>query len=430
MTDEHYPTYERPSGWNALLPRREPKSALTTTVTCELAIVGAGYTGLAAARRWASLAGDDRVVVLESSEVGEGSPGRNSGFLIEIMMADDANIAQVSRMHECNRLIGTAIDDFREIVDRENIHCSMIRTGTYRAAAGSRGEHAINKYQSFLQAANLEHVTLNRNQLSERIGTDFYRTGIYSPHCYMVQPAALVRGLADCLPPSVTLYENSPAIRLDKAGTGWKITTPSGSVQAERVILANNAFSRKLVRASRRIAVIYTYAALTERLDEAFLRSMGSDTNWGLLPALRVGSTFRRTEDGRVLVRAFWGYEQEFDNGKIEEVLRQSLKRRFPALGDTKFFAVWSGATGLTINGSPVWGEVKPGLFVSAGCNGGGVVKGTLFGRLLADCANGRPVPEVESLFGQAAWMPADPLRRLGNVLIAAFERHRGAAEL
>jgi len=84
----------------------------------------------------------------------------------------------------------------------------------------------------------------------------------------------------------------------------------------------------------------------------------------------------------------------------------------------------------LTINGSPVWGETKPGLFVSAGCNGGGVVKGTLFGRLLADHANGRPVPDVKSLFGQAAWMPTDPLRRIGNVLIAAFERHRGAAEL
>jgi glycine/D-amino acid oxidase-like deaminating enzyme len=430
MTDEHFPTYERPSGWNALLPKRLAKSALTTSASCELAIVGAGYTGLAAARRWATLAGEDRVIVLESSEVGEGSPGRNSGFLIEIMMANDADTAEVSRMHDCNRLIGSAIDDFREIVDREEIRCSMTRTGTYRAAAGTPGENAIKKYRSFLQAASLEHVTLDRDQLSERIGTDFYRTGIYSPHCYMVQPAALVRGLADCLPPSVTLYENSPAIRLDKAGTGWKITTPGGSVQAERVILANNAFSRKLVRASRRIAVIYTYAALTERLDEEFLRSMGSDTNWGLLPALRVGSTFRRTEDGRVLVRAFWGYEKERDNRKIEEVLRQSLKRRFPALGDTKFFAVWSGATGLTINGSPVWGETKPGLFVSAGCNGGGVVKGTLFGRLLADYASGRPVPEVKSLFGQAAWMPTGLLRRFGNVFVAAFEQYRGAAEL
>ena len=430
MADEYYPTYERPGGWNALLPERLPKSALTTSVSCELAIVGAGYTGLAAARRWATLAGDDRVVVLESSEVGEGSPGRNSGFLIEIMMADDANTAQASRMLECNRLIGSAIDDFREIVEREDIRCSMSRTGTYRAAAGKSGEKAISKYRSFLQTTNLDHVVLNRDELAERIGTDFYRAGIYSPHCYMVQPAALVRGLADCLPPSVTLYENSPAIRLDAAGSGWQIATPNGCVHADRVILANNAFSRKLVRASRRIAVIYTYAALTERLEDDFLQTLGLDTNWGLLPALRVGSTFRRTEDGRILTRAYWGYEKELDNGKIEEILRQSLKRRFPQLGDAKFFAVWSGATGLTINGSPVWGEVKPGLFVSAGCNGGGVVKGTLFGRLLADHAYGNSVPAIESLFGQAAWMPTGPLRWFGNLLIAAFEQYRGAAEL
>lgn len=124
------------------------------------------------------------------------------------------------------------------------------------------------------------------------------------------------------------------------------------------------------------------------------------------------------------------GYEHELDNKKIEEILRQSLKRRFPILADTKFHSVWSGATGLTINGSPVWGEVKPGLFVSAGCNGGGIVKGTLFGRLLADYASGQPVSEVESLFGQAGWMPTEPFRWIGNVLIAAFERYRGAAEL
>ncbi len=151
---------------------------------------------------------------------------------------------------------------------------------------------------------------------------------------------------------------------------------------------------------------------------------------WGLLPALRVGSTFRRTDDGRMLPRAFWGYEKELDNRKIEKVLRDSLERRFPQIRDSKFAGVWSGATGLTINGSPIWGEIEPGLFVSAGCNGGGVVKGTLFGGLIADKAHGKPVPEIQSLFGQAAWMPPDPFRWAGNVLLAAYERYRGAAEL
>ena len=430
MNLDHYPTYETTSGWNSLLPKQTPKSALAASISCEVAIVGAGYTGLAAARHWARLSGDDRVVVLESNEVGEGTPGRNSGFLIEIMMADDASIAQVPRMLECNRLIGNTVNDLREIVEREGIECGLTRTGTYRAAAGPSGQEALTKYQAFLQAANLEHSVLRREELAERIGTDFYQTGIYSPHCHMVQHAALVKGLANSLPPSVTLYENTPAIRLDKSGSGWQITTPDGCVNADRVILANNAYSRKRVRVSRRIAVIYTYAALTERLDDRLLQSLGSDAIWGLLPALRVGSTFRRTDDGRILTRAYWGYEKELDNESITEVLRNSLRRRFPQIGDSKFSAVWSGATGVTSNGSPGWGERRPGLVVSAGCNGGGVVKGTLLGRLLADKAHGNSTPNVKSVFGQAAWMPPDPLRWVGNVLLAAYEQYRGAAEL
>jgi len=430
MTDEYFPTYERPNGWNALLPKRTPKKSLENAITCEVAVVGAGYTGLAAARRWSELATDDRVVLLDSSEVGEGSPGRNSGFLIEIMMADDANVTDVSRMLECNRLIGGAIGDLREIIERENIHCGLARTGTYRAAAGRAGARALRNYGKFLEAAKLDHVLLNQNELAQRIGTDFYKTGIYSPHCHLVQPAAMVRGIADSLPSSVTLYENTPAIGLNKTESGWQITTPHGQVTANQVILANNAFSRNFVRASRRIAVIYTYAALTERLNREQLRSLGSDSTWGLLPAMRVGSTFRRTEDGRMLTRAFWGYEKELDNGKIEDVLRKSLGRRFPNIANAEFAAVWSGATGLTLNGSPVWGEFESGLFVSAGCNGGGVVKGTLFGQLLADLANGVSVPNIDSLFGQAAWMPGGALRWAGNVLVAAYEKSIGSGEL
>jgi len=131
-----------------------------------------------------------------------------------------------------------------------------------------------------------------------------------------------------------------------------------------------------------------------------------------------------------MLTRAFWGYEKELDNGKIENVLRKSLGRRFPNIADAEFAAVWSGATGLTLNGSPVWGEFEPGLCVSAGCNGGGIVKGTLFGQLLADLANGVSVPNIESLFGQAAWMPGGAVRWAGNVLVAAYEKFVGSDEL
>ena len=157
---------------------------------------------------------------------------------------------------------------------------------------------------------------------------------------------------------------------------------------------------------------------------------IGSVTSWGLLPAHRLGSTMRRTPDGRLLVRSCYDYERERDIASVAQSLKDCLTRRFPALGDVAFAHTWGGATGFTLNGGPLWGEIGRGVFVSAGCNGGGVVKGTLFGELLADLACGRDVPDVDALFGRAAWMPPEPLRRAGFAVTSALERRRGQAEI
>jgi glycine/D-amino acid oxidase-like deaminating enzyme len=179
-----------------------------------------------------------------------------------------------------------------------------------------------------------------------------------------------------------------------------------------------------------RIVAMYTYAALTEPVPQSVTDTLGSDMNWGLLPAHRLGSTLRRTVDGRLLIRSLYGYETEADNNPVGERLRVSLRRRFPQLAQVAFESVWSGATGFTLNGAPLWGEYAPGLYVSAGCNGGGVVKGTLFGRLLADRALGRQTPDIPALFGKASWMPPEPIRRLGFNILSAIECHKGRAEV
>ena len=100
------PSYRRPCGWQALLPPRRQMPPLRGTVAADVAVIGAGYTGLAAARTWAELRPCDRVVVLEADAVGDGSPGRNSGFMLEITLADDADPAAVERLNRCNGLIG------------------------------------------------------------------------------------------------------------------------------------------------------------------------------------------------------------------------------------------------------------------------------------------------------------------------------------
>lgn len=421
-------SYQSQSGWNALLPPR-PAPGLEADASCALAVVGAGYTGLAAARRWAELRRDDRVVVLESLTLGEGNPGRNSGFLLEVALAEDADPAAVTRMSECSRLIRETLAEMVALAGSRLAGADLARRGTYRAAASEAGYAALGRYRRFLDTAGLPYALLDREALAARIGSRFYGEGLYSPDCWLAQPAALIRALAETLPENVRVLEGAPVEGLERDAAGWRLECGGRVVRAEQVVLANNAFAGYLAPAASRIVAMYTSAGLTEPLADAELARLGGDECWGLLPAHRLGSTLRRTADGRLLVRALHGYQKETAPGRVASDLAGCLQRRFPDIRIPPFAATWSGATGYTLGGGPLWGPLAEGLWIAAGCNGGGVVKGTLFGRALAERMAGVPHPDIEGLFGRARWLPPEPFRRIGFEAASAWQTRQGAAE-
>jgi glycine/D-amino acid oxidase-like deaminating enzyme len=425
-----YPQYRSSSGWNALLPPRSPKPALAGDERADVVIVGAGFTGLACARRWQALQPDARIVVVDASEVGEGNPGRNSGFLLEIALADDADASSRERMAQCNRLTREAMQSIVADVEASPEPIDLSRAGTYRAAGGEIGMQALEKYEAFLKAADLPYRRLDQAELRAELGTDFYRAGLYSPDCYLAQPAAVIRAIAAQLPESVALYENTPVTVIHCSGTGWRVQARGSELSCQKLVLANNSFARNLGIAKSRLAAVYTYAGITPVLDEALLDELGSNSNWGVLPMHRLGSTLRRTADGRLLIRSLHDYESEGDPAQVERALLDRLGRRFPQLKGQRFEQCWGGAVGFTYNSAPLWGEQAPGLYVSCGCNGGGTVKGTLFGRLLAELANGEAVPDVAQLFGAPTWMPPEPARGIGFRIKAALESRQGSSEL
>ncbi|OWV30227.1 NAD(P)/FAD-dependent oxidoreductase [Halomonas campaniensis] len=428
MPHTTHPSHQRPCGWNAWLTERQPRPALRGHSEANVVIIGAGYTGFAAASAWQQARPDDRIKILEADRIGEGSPGRNSGFMLEIALANDARPEELERMEKLNALSRQTMALLRERVERLGIDCQLERSGTYRAARSGIGQRALRQYEAFLKAAGLSYQTLNANQLAERIGTRYYTQGIYSPDCYLVQPAALIVGLADSLEAGIELHEHSPATQIVPDGKTWRVITPEGEVTAGQVILANNAFSRTLGADPSRLTAIYTYAAITEPLPEPERQRIAA-TTWGLLPAHRLGCTLRTTADGRLMIRSRYSYEREADNARIEAELKASLEARYPELTPVHFDKVWGGTTGLTYNGAPLWGEIQPGLYVSAGCNGGGIVKGTFLGDALARYALGQPVEDIASLFGKASWMPPDPVRRLGFYLTSEMERRKAKHE-
>lgn len=425
-----FPSYRSNSGWNALLPLREAKPALAKNIAVDVLIIGAGWTGISAAKRWHSLSPEADIALIDASEIGEGNPGRNSGFLLQIALAEDANPDQIEKMDLCNRLTADTMTQILAEIESSGQEVDIARTGTYRAAASEVGMKSLRNYRAFLDAAGLSYESLDRAALRSRIGTSFYQQGLYSPDCYLAQPAAAIRALATLLPESVQLFENTPALKLEQRSSGWRVETPNGVIDASKLVLANNAFSKELGIARSRLVAMYTYAGLTPALDKSLLDELGSEDSWGLLPTHRLGSTLRRTRDGRLMARSMYGYEREAPQAQIETELKHRLEKRFPQLPNLQFEHCWSGAVGFTYNGGSVWGEFKPGLFVSAGCNGGGTVKGTLLGKLLVEQAHGIKVPDVPELFGQASWMPPNPIRRLGFHVAAALESRQGKQEL
>lgn len=424
-----FPDYQLKSGWNALLPAREVHPALRGKHVADVVVIGAGFTGLACARRWQQLSPDARVVVIDASEIGEGNPGRNSGFLLDVSLAEDAKPDNMQRMLECNRLTQEAMQSIVIDVKACGHEVDLQRAGTYRAAASDAGVKSLENYKLFLEGAGLPYRQLNQAHLQAELGTRFYKSGLYSPDCYLAQPAAVIRAIHSQLPDSVAVYENTPALKISKTGSNWLVNTPQGELSCSQLVLANNSYAKNLGIARSRLAGVYTYAGLTPRLDDTLLEALGSNSNWGLLPAHRLGSTLRRTADGRLLVRSLHSYEQESAAQKVRQQLQDRMWRRFPQLKGQDFEHVWGGAVGITHNGAPVWGKQSPGLYVSSGCNGGGTVKGTLLGANLAELAHGNTVPDIASLFGSPSWMPPDPLRSIGFHLTSALESWQGRHE-
>lgn len=429
---EMYPSYTTVSGWNATLPPRQVKAAPSSRKKYDFIIIGAGYTGLAAARQLALLKPEVEILVLEGSEVGEGSSGRNSGFLINVphntkMSGHDAEVEDARKQIA---ILNAGKDWLKSLVDEHNIDCDWSDIGKFHGAATLKGERALRELATDLKAWGVQTKLLSKEEMAHRIGSPYYRLGLHSDTNVLVQPAALIRGLADSLPPNVTLAERCPANSLDYHKSEYIVRTLGQSYKANAIILANNGFAKQFGYLKDRLITIYTYAGMTGELEDDRLDALGADDEWGLIPANRLGTTLRLTRDRRFLVRTEYSYEEPEDLFKIKEILLKSFRHRYPQFDDYEFEHVWGGVTALTRNGAVYFGQLGPNLFASVGCNGAGVLKGSIYGKLLAESILGVDSEELRMVISldKPTWLPPEPLRKV--VVGAAISRFRRLAGL
>ncbi|MES0810811.1 FAD-binding oxidoreductase [Roseibium sp. SCPC15] len=419
-------------GWAELLPPRQATSPLEGEHRADWAVVGAGVTGLAAARQLAENRPDQKIVVLDAREIGQGASGRNSGYAVAVSHFGGGFARQkIDEYRRVNRINQAGLTLLRERIETNSIACQWREQGFYHAAADNRSQAECDHFLEYLSALEVAHTPLSSDELADRLGTIAYKGGVHVHQGALVQPAALVRGLADTLPANVQLHENSPVLNIDRS-TPLRLMTSGGALSADNVLLATNFEAPKLGFLARRLSASTLTGSFTRILSEEERASLGSLADWGVLSLHGGGATVRLTVDGRISLRN----TAEYNGGKLldaaqlkqrQAVHRESFERRFPQLAHVPFEFAWSGVEGISRNSTNFFSKAAKNIFIAGGYNGSGVSRGTAFGHALADYACGDDTDLIRDCLASApaTWIPPRPLVDIG-AYFTVKKRFRG----
>jgi len=408
-------------GWAELLPPRQPCDALGTGKRVAWTVIGAGLTGLACARRLALLHPDQEILLLDARYVGQGASGRNSGFAVATSQFNGGfDPCQLENYRRVNRINRAGLDLLDAQVAASSIDCQWRREGFIHTAIDQTALREYDFFRCYLEALEVDHELLGAGELQARLGSGLYQAGIAIGDGALVQPAALVRGLADSLPDNVQLHERSPVLEIID-GTPLTLRLAAAQVICDRLVVATNYEAPSLGLLQRYVIGSTLAGSFTRVLTESERASLGSLQEWGAISLHSGGATVRLTNDGRMQIRNTAEYHGGRLLDDVELAARQATHRagfekRFPQLAQVPFEFAWSGVEGITRNGTNFFGQQRDNVFFAGGYNGSGVTRGTAFGTAIADYASGESTQTVSDCLASApaAWIPPRPLLDIG----------------
>jgi glycine/D-amino acid oxidase-like deaminating enzyme len=428
-------------GWIAQVQSAPARDRLSGAQKADWLIIGAGITGLSAAHALAQLHPQARIVVVDRQRAAQGASARNSGFVVAHEHPGNEELlgsAGFTEFEVDTTISRAASAEVREMIARHGIECDFEDSGYFFAVSDPRKLTHVEEKLKTLRVLGAAAQFLEGEQLVQKLGTRHYRAAIWcGKGNALLQPAKYVKGLLDALPQSVTVYENTDITGLERLGTGrLRANGVEGSIEAKQVLVCLNAFvPRAGIQDSGTFAMELS-ASLTRPLTDAEFRDMGSVEPWGVLSTRPLGATVRLTPDRRVMIRNTAEYRSRDLSTSELSIRRQhhvlGLQRRFPWLGEQDIHYTWTGHLSASRSGQPFFSQVEEGVFAVAGCNGSGVARGTLWGRLLAELASGMDSPMLDSVMrrAQPGWLPPKPLLDIGAMLRMRVEVIRAKTEI
>lgn len=411
----------------------EESPPLEGTRTADVAIVGAGFTGLATAHFLRQLEPSLDVAVLESEVVGFGASGRNGGFsmtLFGLTLGVTARIFGRERAAAAHHYMEEAVETLEGLVHELDIDCDYERPGFLRVATSPAYVKRIQEEIELAHRLGLEGIEwLDAEAVRAQVDSPTYLGAWWEPRCGLVNPAKLARGLKAAVERSgVTVYERSRVEDIVREGAGHVLHTAGGRVRAERVVLATNAYSHLLPQIRRRQVPAFTHIVLTEPLTAEQLAPIGWSNRQGIETARNLVHYYRLTADNRLLmggrdVSLAHGTDMERDRNDVTFAgLEEDVRTTFPSLRGVRFSHRWGGPVSIPVQMVPALGRIggDARMVYSLGCMGHGVSLTHLNGRTLAELVLERETERTAQWFVDRRMIPwpPEPLRTVASLAV------------
>lgn len=385
----------------------------------DVAVIGGGFTGLAAARQLA-MAGSN-VIVLEAETVGFGASGRNGGHLnsglAHSYTAAKAHLGK-ERAIALYRALDDSVDTLEKIIAEEGIDCNFRRSGKLKLASKPQHFEALAKnFEAVHAEVDPDTALLSAEDLKSEIGSPFFGA-MLSKKSAMMHMGRYVVGLAEAAKRhGATIVEKAAVENVSKADGKHVLITKQGAITADQVIVATGAYTTKnFSYFRRRIIPVGSFIVATRPLTDAEVAAT-MPGNRTCVNSMNIGNYWRLSPDNRLIFggRArFSATSDQQSDAKSGAILRESLSRIFPQLAQVEIDYCWGGLVDMTKDRFPRAGY-HDGMWYAMGYSGHGAQFSTHLGMTIADAIlgrvdrnplNGLDWPAVPGHFGKPWFLP------------------------
>ena len=423
--------------WLTNLPKRTSYKTLTKDLNCDFLIIGSGFTGLSAARKLSELDNSKKITIVDAQLAGEGGSARNSGYLVDTTLNDGFTSNKDLQNYKIKtKIYDLGIKSIKKYIKEYQVDCDWNECGKYFASSKLEDETKANSFSNLLSELGYENKVLDNSELSNKLGTNFYKIAVYTKGGILLNPGKLVRSMIDTLPDNVQLIENAELISWKKHNETIECKFKNNIIKTKKIIFCTNGFLRSLKVKKNYSFPITLTASMTRPLSDEEFEEIGSPKEWGVLPIRPMGATIRMTKDRRILIRNTAELRNPFSMDKYKlnqrsKIHLQGIKKRFPNLPDDIIENSWSGIVCRSGNSSQIFEKIDKNIY-AAGCyNGSGIGVGTLFGEQIALMASNQHSEEISIIDERKKpnWLPPQPFLNIGIYTRLAYERIKARSE-